>query len=329
MRAGGKLFVALGPDLGESGSVDVAEWSLIGKPQRVWRVPDPGTYMQLVQSSHPSLVSLASVPGGAPWNAFRIYQYWQLEDEDRFETLLRYAGRDHMGLGQRRLEQGRVMVMTTPVPALTELARPWNDLLSSTATGAWEVYLVLISQIFEDLSGGKQAELNSLVGVPVALALASSEPQKWQLFSPESAPAAIDSNQNFVAPGTPQVAGNYWLRSSEGTAIGYSANLSSFMTRLARIDELTLNSLFGEGNYVFARERDSIQLGDGGATDGRPIYSFVMLVVFALFMVESILANHFYRKPQGSNKEEDEGSLAFLRQLGARLGALVTSRGHG
>lgn len=315
VRDGGQLFVALGPALVDDWLNDTAgvvttdkprvEWPLVGNPKRIWRRPDPGTFMQVMQPGHPALSELSRTTG-APWSAFRIRHYWQLSDASNWNELTRYAGTEHVALGQRTLGTGRVMVMTTPMPALLPPANRWNDLGVLGISDAWPVYLILLQQIFEDLSGGTQAELNVITGEPVALPLEADAAAQWQLFPPVGPNVPLDRGDDALVPGTPQHAGNYWLRGADGSLLGFSANLAPEQTLLQRVTTEQLETLLGKDRFQLSRDRDEIQLAEGAASDGRPLYALAMLVVMAIFMLEQLLANRFYSgDSQASGRSSD------------------------
>ncbi|XZE52617.1 BatA domain-containing protein [Planctomycetaceae bacterium SH139] len=316
VRKGGHLFVAMGPNLAPNWSDQVStsgqpmvDWPLLGNPQRVWRVPEPGTFTQVMRPGHPSLAALAADPS-TPWNAFRVYHYWQLNEPDSFAELARFAGTEHLALGDRNLENGRVMVLTTPLPALVSPADNWNDLLALSLTNAWFVYVALVQEIFEDLTGGANLALNVTAGEPVAIRLEAEQSARWQLFAPDQPPAPLDANEQVLVPGIARQVGNYWLRGAQGELAGFSANLPERATRLARTDAENLDLLFGLDQYQLVRDRDEIQLAEGESSDGRPLYAMVMLVVMVLFILEQLLANRFYPGGDDSTAKASGSKLA-------------------
>ena len=294
VKGGGNLFVTIGHRLDQAGTGEPVDWDLIGRPQRIWRIPDQGTFSQIAQPSHPSLMALASVQGGAPWSAFRIYNYWQLENQAAFVELLRYAGTEHLALGEQRLGAGRVMLLTTPLPALQPPADQWNDLLSSTLSGAWDVYLILLRQVFEDLTGGLGEPLNFMLGEPVVLTRAGEDATSYQLFAPGQPPVQVDTADQTIVPGVPTVAGNYWLRTVGAPPLGFSANLVSGATELERVPVEVLDEVFGQEQYQLVRDKTEIELADGESSQARSIYPFAMLLIAAVFILEQLLANRFY-----------------------------------
>lgn len=305
VRGGGQLFAAIGTALDGDGTGESIEWPLVGNPKRIWRIPEPGTFAQLVQSGHPSLAALASAPGGAPWSAFRVYHYWQLGDDSGFSELLRYAGTEHVELGERSFDRGRVLLLTTPLPAILPPADRWNDLLSSSLSGAWDVYVILLRYIFEDLSGGLNTQLNASLGEPVVLTVQSESTSAYQLFAPGQPPVQIDVSQQSLVPGIPTVAGNYWLRGTGREAFGFSANMGVGETRLARITEADLDQVLGAGQYQLVKDREEIQLAEGEADQARSLYPLLMLLVAGIFMLEQLLANRFYPNRDKSEKSKN------------------------
>lgn len=303
VKQGGNLFVALGPQLNSDANssldelalvTEVVSWELLGNPQRIWRVPEPGTFLQIIAPGFPALRNLVSLPGGPPFNAFRVQQYWQVPVDAGFEEVIRFAGTEHMALGERTLGQGRVILLTTPMPAMLEPASRWNDLLATTLANVWPVNVILLRELFEDLSGGTSSHLNVTVGESTALPLRDQTSTKFQLFPPQGAPVPLDAVDKALVTGAPLTAGNYWLRGNANESLGFSANITPQATRLARLDPLQLDDLFGPQQYALVRDREEISLAEGKASDARPVYTWVMLAAAFLFALEQILSNNFY-----------------------------------
>lgn len=302
VEAGGNLFVAIGNSIDSSGSGESVDWPLIGNPKRIWRVPEPGTFAQMVQPNHPSLAALNSAPGGAPWSAFRVFHYWQIGEEAQFSELLRFAGTEHLALGEKRLGQGRIILLTTPLPAVGEPTNQWNDLLASSLTNAWDVYLILLRQIFEDLTGGFGETFNYNLGEPVALKISEQDATSYQLFAPGQPPVQIDVADQIILPGPALIAGNYWLRGSGGSTAGYSANLMKDATSLQRISRDVLDQVLGKDQYELVTDTEDIELAKGQASQSRPLFQIIMLILLAIFVLEQVLSNRFYASADESNK---------------------------
>jgi hypothetical protein len=295
---GGGVLVCLGPSAGE-GSLDSA---FVPQLVRRWRAPQPGTFFQVVNGSHPVTRTVAA---NTPWNDFRVQQYWQLAPQENDSVLIQYAGTQHAALVQRLIRgegsdvSGRVLVLSTPIPALAAKTRAWNDLFGSDPWPAW----LLTRQSIENLTGRRGAELMSPVGSPQLIRL-ETEPggeaakrQRIQLFPPgDAAPVPLN-----VPPGAEQIiasdtsrSGTYWLR---GTALGagFSANLPDTAIGLERIDAGVLDLVFGPDQYGLATDREGIEFAENRASQRVSLYSAAMLMALVVFLLEQVLGNRFYR----------------------------------
>jgi hypothetical protein len=180
------------------------------------------------------------------------------------------------------------------MPAMLEPADRWNDLLATTLANIWPVNVILLRELFEDLSGGSSGHLNVVVGESTVLPLRDQTSTKFQLFPPRGSPVPLDTMDNALVAGAPFAAGNYWLRGNANESLGFSANVASQATRLARLDTERLDDLFGPQQYALVRDREEISLAEGRASDARPVYTWVMLAVAFLFALEQLLSNYFY-----------------------------------
>ncbi len=148
LRAGGHVLSLLGPSLSRPEDVTDAFPSGVVQP---WRIPEPGTFLEVVRPQHPAVASLREVAGGVPWNAFRVTQYWQVTASPGDTVIIGYAGSDHPALLERTSEVrdgetaiargGTHLILTTPMPALANATRGWNQLFAGV--DAWPAFLLL------------------------------------------------------------------------------------------------------------------------------------------------------------------------------------------
>lgn len=188
VQQGGGLWVLLGPSLSSGGRLEKEgerEQPIDWLPPlvRLWRSPAPGTFLQTIAASHPSLRGMAQLSQPPTWSEFRIRRYWQVtrggeksdavgsraaEDDDvaaagqsgrpdAWQVVMRYAGSDHPAL----MVRGRVAVMTTPLPALGKSTRSWNELFSGA--DAWPAF-VMVRSITAWLTGVTDQQLTLLAG---------------------------------------------------------------------------------------------------------------------------------------------------------------------
>jgi hypothetical protein len=316
---GGGVLVCLGPTAAE---LTAAELTTAGPDTSVadvriastflpnlvrrWRSPDPGTFFQVVNASHPVTQSVST---NTPWSDFRVHQYWQLTPDKNDSVLIQYAGTTHAAMVERVLrdggaaEPGHVLAVTTPMPALARPARSWNDLFGIDPWPAW----LLTRQSIEYLTRRGDAELTSLVGQPQVIRLesvtdpdddtVSAKPQRIQLFPPGATspvPLNVPGDAKQVTVSDVSRAGTYWLRGAAPDA-GFSANVPSEAIGLGRIDSGQLDQIFGPGQYSLATSREEIEFAESKATSRVSLHSPAMLLALLVFVLEQILGNRFYR----------------------------------
>ncbi|WP_186775480.1 hypothetical protein [Rubripirellula tenax] len=304
---GGGVLVALGPAAGD----ESVESPFAPRLVRRWRSPASGTFLQTIDTSHPIVAAVAS---DTPWNDFRINQYWQIEPGTGDSVLMQYAGTDHAAI----VAAGRVLTLTTPIPARVDATRKWNDLFGTDPWPAW----LLIRQSVEFLTGRGDNQVMTLVGQPHIIELPVAEsPQvasgaaesanqtRLQLFPPNGespVPLEVSASATQVAVGEVRSAGTYWLRgggfsraggeASRGGSLGFSANLGSAAITTDRADKGLLDSIFGPDGYTLATMREEIELSDNQSATRVSLHSPAMLLALIIFLLEQVLGNRFYRR---------------------------------
>lgn len=311
---GGGVLVCLGPTAAapttagteRSAGDDRFESTFLPKLVRRWRSPDPGRFFQVLNASHPVTQSVST---NTPWSDFRVHQYWQLTPHENDSVLIQYAGTTHAAMVERVLraegadQPGHVLTITTPIPALAQPVRGWNDLFGTDPWPAW----LLLRQSIEYLTRRGGAELTSLVGQPQVVRLdettspdnraESAKPQRLQLFPPGASspvPLNVPADAKQVTAGDISRAGTYWLRGA-ALGAGFSANLPNDAIGLGRIDTGQLDQIFGPGKYSFATNRQEIEFAESKATGRVSLHSPAMLLALLVFVLEQILGNRFYR----------------------------------
>lgn len=310
VNAGGGVFVALGPAVDGSNIKSKFTPTLV----RRWRVPDPGTFFQIKAGSNPVTAVLA---GNTPWSDFRIQQYWQLQTTERDTVLIQYAGTEHAAMTSRLISgdsantSGRVLVLTTPIPGLSATTRSWNALFGTDPWPAW----LLTRQSIEYLTQRGSAETMLLVGQPKVITTTQNDgpsqipddsglTQKIQIFPPANQPPVpfnvTPANQQITFTDTPR-SGIYWIRGLEAGA-GFSTNLPDSAISLQRAGQDQLDQIFGPERYNLATDREGIEFAENKATQRVSLHSPAILFALAIFLLEQILGNRFYRnrmKPTG------------------------------
>ncbi|GAA5505358.1 hypothetical protein Rcae01_00802 [Novipirellula caenicola] len=334
---GGGAFIALGP-AAETTSEASQTWP---KLVRRWRVPEPGSFLQPLNQSHPLLAPLSNIAGGVPWNQFRIFQYWQIEsrpqDTVKLRRLAQFAGTEHASLVELTNVDantpGRVVMMTTPLPALANTTRRWNELFSGT--DAWPAFL-LVRELADYLTQRSAGLRDSLVGQPHTITLVDSDAtivdsdmasggrgdnasplvndsapttaaakpagerltRRYQLYPPgddSSIPIDVDIDARQFTITNINAAGTYWVRGPE-LHTGFSANISDSATRLNRVDPETLVNSFSSEHVRLVTDREEIDLRGDQDSQRVSLHSPAMLLALVVFLMEQILGNRFYRK---------------------------------
>ena len=308
VNSGGGVLLSLGPAAGN----EPLETPLLPSLVLRWRSPDPGTFFQVTGSKHPATEPLSA---DTPWSDFRVHQYWQLAPAANDNVLIQYAGTSHAALIERTFQNspgqtaGHVMVITTPIPSLGATTRNWNNLFGIDPWPAW----LLTRKCVEHLTGRGAIDLMSPVGRPVLVPVVSSKPEasssdsgdellpsRVQLFRPGGAlpvPLNIAGSADQIAINDVSRSGTYWIRGLE-VGNGFSANLADDAVQLDRIDVATLDQVFGPDQYGLATSREEIEFTESGTANAVSLHSPAMLLALAIFLLEQILGNRFYRKPR-------------------------------
>lgn len=238
-----------------------------------------------------------------PWSSFRVHQYWQLDPAPTDSVLMQYAGTSHPALVERTFasdgssNSGRLLVLSTPLPALSPKTRSWNSLFGSDPWPAW----LLSRQSIEYLARRGDDDLTPLVGQSQSLSLGEAAKddsrQRVQLFPPgegSPVPLEVPPDANRITIGDVTRSGTYWLRGG-GAGLGFSANLDDGAIDLARIDPAQLDAIFGPEQYTLARDLEEIQFAENKASQRVSLHSPAILLALAVFVLEQILSNRFYR----------------------------------
>lgn len=358
VRRGGRLMISLGPAMSGTDSAaeagpaaERAAGPLLPQPRRRWRPVDPGTFLEVVRADHPLWDPFAGQSDTVRWSDFPVHQYWQLELAEADRVLARFAGTGHPAIVERRVGEGSVLVIATPVPALSDRTRRWNELF--TASDSWPAF-VLVRQITETMSGRSEVAADTTVGQPHLARLtrreepasstadanaadadaaavgesgagesgageeADSTKGRVQLFVPgDRMPVPLrvagDDASRVTVRDVPE-AGTYWIRGT-GWKGGFSANLDQESTSLSRVDPAGLDLWFGPDGYELASTREAIELAEAEGTASVSLRSPAMLLAAILFVLEQLLGNRFYRS---SGRSDGASSAAGAKPSGGR-----------
>ena len=216
LRDGGKAWIALGDRF----DADEAKgWT--ASIRRVWRTGDAANFLVPVRTGSPMLRGLV---GDAGWNRFPVHLYWQwtsdakLEDNVDVRVPIRYSQSDHAAMLDLRFDDagGRMLLLTTPVPALVGSNRDWNELFGEDA---WPIWL-LIRQSVDELLSGDATATNVIAGSPAVLPLPTDHAKSGKDTEPDDAPEDRpgDVSASSFDGSDPNVAGSPDANANDGGA---------------------------------------------------------------------------------------------------------------
>ena len=251
----------------------------------------PAQPMDLRQSPHMLLKHLDDLNALVELGAVEIRRYWSVEPQADAIVVARYSDdRGSPALVERRLGEGRVMVMTTSIDN-----PEWNDLL----TTPW--FFVFADQLMQYLSQQVSLRSNYQVGDEVALPVdRERKPKKVVLRMPDFKQRSIDlaADAKSILLRDLTTIGPYQVDSVPGGEefhAGFSLNLPAREGDLTRLELRDLESLLGEGRYTVNRDPASLERNVQTGRLGQEMYSLIVSFLVAVFALEQFTATWFYR----------------------------------
>jgi hypothetical protein len=296
---GGQLALFLGPQAGDGNSFNAADAQTLlpGKLGRQYRVSGRDVYLAPHNYDHPIFRPFRAVSTSVPWADFPVFRYWSLFDlASNTEVVLRY-GNQAPAILERRVGQGTVLTMTTPI---TELDRPagrqaWNEL---AGPNDWPRFM-LVNEIMQYLTQHDAGKYNYETGQDVVLANhADKDPSRYLLFTPGGETQPVQARNDTLTISTTEAPGIYRLKGErEGpVARGFSVNLPASASRLERTTTQQLDAVLGADRYQLARDQEQLVRVQGRQREGREFFPFLVTLTAALLVLEQLLANRFYRE---------------------------------
>lgn len=299
VRAGGGLFIALGPALG---SVDDARQSpvselLPGTPTRIARRPlnDDSLFLMPVSATHPLFQVYESVASDVPWNLFPLRRAWELEPlKPAAQVIMTSSDHAQPALMLERRGEGQILTLVTPLPSQVG-KDSWNELLSGS--DPWPAFGLLVGAA-RVLSGQLQNRTNFSAGESVAL---DNDPKlfpaNYTMFAPDGQRRNLQADQGTLMLGALEQAGTYRLRGLQSSQIvrGVSVNTPVQDTALERLNASELDVFLGQGNFRVARNQNEVESSVGQARYGRELFPLLMACVALLFLGEQAMSNRFYK----------------------------------
>lgn len=242
----------------------------------------------------PLLSVLRDIQTTVPWDAMPVFQHWvvgALQSESR--TLVPFSNNKPAVL-ERTMENGRVIMLTTPVSDADVRGRsPWN--LLPTSLDSWP-FLILLDRIFLTLVQSDDAPLNYSVGQPAQLPVETQTAERFSLFTPRGTWLELTSSKGKLIVPFTEVPGTYRLGGDPVSSLprGFSVSLPAAATQLGRITREQLNDALGDGRYQLARTEDEIVREIDQSRMGKEFYPFLLPLLVVILALEYVVANRFY-----------------------------------
>ncbi|HZV04203.1 MAG TPA: VWA domain-containing protein [Gemmataceae bacterium] len=257
--------------------------------------PIPAFFDKAIRTADPDFGKPQSWPG--------VNAYWSVKPAKKDTVVLAtYAEEErHPALLDRAVGRGHVILFTTPMDAReVDRNRPWHNYWGLDSSFG----LVLEDQVCRYLAGDStKPELNYFCGqtphVPLPSSLAAPP---YTLDGPGLAVAEtnIKANEGDTQLSLPQavVPGNYAVRDARRRIVaGCSLNIRPQESELERVPADEIESVLGKETLLQVGR--TISLKDAMAGMRPPpveLLPWLMMAVLIALMVESLLANRFYRR---------------------------------
>ncbi len=310
VEGGGRLVVFLGRNARpqQAMNTQAALRLLPGALLEVGRAPDGSVFLAPQDYQHPALRLLRPLQEELAWDAFPVFRYWLLDSlAQDVQTVIPYSNGEP-ALLERRLGQGVVLVMTTPVSDPPG-RRAWNTL----PTGLEPVpFFLLANGLMDYLSQGEVPQLNWIISPGLNVTVQLPGDKKYRAYRLTYPSGLQEIRRAQGEPGQLVVSaleelGNYQVRAGSNPPVdrGFSVNLAPAVTELKAADPEILKALLGE-EFHLVRSHEELRRQVRLHQVGRELYAPLVLLLVAILVGEWVLSNLFYgmRSPGGEEGEQ-------------------------
>ena len=258
----------------------------------------PARTMDVRKSQHVFLKRLEEFGALTELGITQVRRFWKVDPVADAAMISRYeaAGEDDsagpVALVERRIGQGRVMMMTTGVDGIA-----WNDLPSLES---W-LYIVFVDQLTQYLAWQASGRFDHFVGDEVNLPLDRDRKlTKVIVRSPDFKQKLIDipAESRVLTLRDQTAVGSYKVDSVDQSLDyhkGFSLNLPSSESDLKRLETEDLDGILGEGRYSVSRDPAILERNVATGRLGQEMYGMVVAFLVAVFAMEQFTATWFYR----------------------------------
>ncbi len=295
VERGGGLAIFLGRQAAPPGQFNspAALELLPAAIRRQWR-DDEGLYFAPRDYDHPITSAFRDLRTTVPWNTMPIYRHWVLGPRAEGGRVILNFGNNKPALVERRLGEGIVLLVTTPISETESRGRPaWNQI--ATSLDPWP-FLVLVDRMFLSLVGSSRVSLNCLVGQTARLPWQATGTERLPLMTPRGDWREVTASKGEIRVPLTDQPGAYRLKvpAETPTPHGFSANLSPDTSRLDRITSEQIAQCLGSDRFRLAKNEQEIVREIDQARIGREFYPLLLIVLVVIMLLEYVLANRFY-----------------------------------
>jgi len=256
----------------------------------------PAKTMDLRASQHQLLKRFEELGALTELGNVDIRRYWKVDPLADAAIVARYAGSDENtgspALVERRIGQGRVMLMTTGVDGIA-----WNDLPS---LDNW-LYVVFVDQLTQYMAWQATGAFNHIIGDEVSLPLDRDRKlTKAILRMPDFKQRAIDipADSRILNLRDLTAVGSYSVDSPDQAInyrMGFSLNPSPAESDLRRLESKDLDATLGKERYGLVRDLGELERNVLIGRLGQEMYGMVVAILVVVFALEQFTATWFYR----------------------------------
>lgn len=295
---GGSLFTVAGGEprlnsdawcVAESGDV-LPGWVLVQRRTRdqpeTFRLEASHPVLRLFEYDADSKTELLVTP---------IRRWWEVEPFEESRVIMSVTGRYASPvLLERRVGDGRSLMLTTGVDYGLDESRRWNELPNSYT------FLMLAEGIVQYLTGASDQRRNFTTGDPIEIRLpASRQFDKYLLRrpGPRQTSGTLESTQRSVLIDDADDPGSYRLLSPPGTGpfeSEFAVNMDDQETDLTRIEAAELDEILGTDRYLLVRNPADLERIVRTDRLGVEVFPVLLGLLLVFFCGEHLMANFFY-----------------------------------
>lgn len=226
-----------------------------------------------------------------------IRRRWKVQPAPDARVIMSYSGSDSSpALLERRVGNGRSLMLTTAVDYISDHTEQWNELPVS-----WS-FMMLADGMIQYLTGATEQRRNFKSGAPIEIQLpADRQFEEYVLRrpGPRQTVEQLEPEQRSVLIDDAFDAGHYRLMSPQKSGSfrsEFAVNLDDAETNLTPLKPPELDTLLGEGRYSVVRNPGELERAVREGRLGIEVFPVLLGFLVILFCGEHLMANYFYEQ---------------------------------